>query len=305
MNLFNNLSRRYGQSCIEEVRSWEGKEHKLARYKCHLHFNLRCLSENIVPKGVKLNLKQFQSKTEKEILCKTHISIINCRVRHCNNIIKDLKSQITQIQDKIKGIMSSIDFNNITKQITKTKERVFTTTKTHQIKKFNFLKKTPAYRNTPVPDIIRKKWVINLSSKPLTDGEQSLLQKGPKFAVSSSRVPLTEYIAVAKRICDELGENTTGKDCTEIYQKTKEILQHYKKKKSFTRNITKEEKEAIKTLREDASHVVLTADKGVALVVMDKSQYVDKCMALLDDTKVYKPCKDTNKKLHRDIQETL
>ena len=28
-------------------------------------------------------------------------------------------------------------------------------------------------------------------------------------------------------------------------------------------------------------------------------------MALLDDTKVYKPCKDTTKKLHRDIQETL
>ena len=132
-----------------------------------------------------------------------------------------------------------------------------------------------------------------------------MLQKGPKFAVSSSRVPLTEYIAVTKRICDELGENATGKDCTEIYQKTKEILQHYKKKKSLTHNITNEEKEAIKTLREDASHMVLTADKGVALVVMDMSQYVTKCMALLDDTKVYKHCKDTTKELHRDIQETL
>ena len=85
----------------------------------------------------------------------------------------------------------------------------------------------------------------------------------------------------------------------------KEILQHYKKKKSFTLQHHQREKEAIKTLREDALHVVLTADKGVALVVMDKSQYVDKCMALLDDTKVYKPCKDTTKKLHRDVQETL
>ena len=162
--------------------------------------------------------------------------------------------------------MSNTDFDNITNQITKTKEKVFKTTKNcHQVKKLNFLKRTPAYRNTPVPDIIKKKWVINLSSKPLTDGEQSLLQKGPKFAVSSSRVPLTEYIAVTKRICDELGENTTGKDCTEIYQKTKEILQHYQKKKSHTCNITKEEREAINTLREDASHVVLTADKRSSL----------------------------------------
>ena len=47
MNLFNQLNQRYGQSYIEEVRSWEGKEQKLARHKCHLHFNLRCLSQNM------------------------------------------------------------------------------------------------------------------------------------------------------------------------------------------------------------------------------------------------------------------
>ena len=90
-----------------------------------------------------------------------------------------------------------------------------------------------------------------------------------------------------------------------FYQKTKEVLQHFKEKKGPTRNMTKEEWEAIKTLREDSSCVVLTVDKGVALVVMDKSQYIDKCMALLNDTKVYKPCKDTTKKLHRDVQESL
>ena len=106
------------------------------------------------------------------------------------------------------------------------------------------------------------------------------------------------------QICDELGENTTGKDCIEIYQKTKEILHHYKNKKRHSQH-TEEEQEAIKTLREDASCVILTADKGVALVVMDKSQYIDKCMTLLNDTKVYKPCRETTKKLHRDVQEAL
>ena len=90
--------------------------------------------------------------------------------------------------------------------IYKSKEKVFKITKSQQIKKFNHLQQQPRYRNMPVPDIIRKKWVINLSSKPLSDGEQSILQKGPKFAVSSSKVPITEYIAVTKRICDELGE---------------------------------------------------------------------------------------------------
>ena len=39
----------------------------------------------------------------------------------------------------------------------------------------------------------------------------------------------------------------------EIYQKTKEVLQHFKEKKGLGHNITKQEKEAIKTLREDSS----------------------------------------------------
>ena len=167
-------------------------------------------------------------------------------VRYCNRIIKKLQTHIDKIQTGIKNKFNNKDFKDIVEVIHKSREKVFKITKNHQIKKFNHLQQQPRYRNMPVPDIIRKKWVINLSSKPLSDGGQSILQKGPKFAVSSSKVPITEYIAVTKRICDELGENTTGKDCTEIYQKTKEVLQHFKEKKGPTRNITKQEKEAIK-----------------------------------------------------------
>ena len=99
----------------------------------------------------------------------------------------------------------------------------------------------------------------------------------------------TEYIAVTKQISDKLGENTDGVDCREYYQKIKDLLQDYKPKHASHPNITKEEREAIKTIKEDDTHVVLTADKGVAMVVMDKSSYVDKCMTLA------KPAKSTDK----------
>ena len=123
MNLFNQLNHRYGQSCIEEVRSWEGKEQKLARHKCHLHFNLRCLSQNIVPKG---DFKQFSMFQEKKIICKTHRSI-NSRVRYCNRIIKNLESHINKIKSNVKN-----KFNNkedIVEVIYKSKEKVFKITK--------------------------------------------------------------------------------------------------------------------------------------------------------------------------------
>ena len=125
INLFNNLNNRYGQSYIKEVRSWDGKEHKLAKYKCHLHFNPRCLSQKLFPKGVKLNIKQFQSFKEKQIICKTHRSILNSQVRNCNRIIKNLKSQINKIKANIKNTCNNRDFIDISNLIIKSKEKVF------------------------------------------------------------------------------------------------------------------------------------------------------------------------------------
>ena len=118
-------------------------------------------------------------------------------------------------------------------------------------------------------------------------------------------MPVTEYIAITKQICDRLGENTDGVDRSEYYQKTKDLLQDYKGKCVSHPNISKMEREAIKTLKEDNTHVVLTADKGVAMVVMHKSSYIDKCMALLQDTNVYQPCRDLTGQIHRQVQATL
>ena len=48
-------------------------------------------------------------------------------------------------------------------------------------------------------------------------------------------------------------------------------------------NISKEEWKAIKELRTDKECLILTADKGVALVVMDKKDYTQKMQQLLAD----------------------
>ena len=64
-------------------------------------------------------------------------------------------------------------------------------------------------------------------------------------------------------------------------------------------------------LREDHTRIVLTADKGVAMVVMDKQDYIDKALSLLSDTNTYKTIhKDPTTRLrnslitkHKDIKQ--
>ena len=77
-------------------------------------------------------------------------------------------------------------------------------------------------------------------------------------------------------------------------------------------NITAEEFKAIKELREDWSRIVLTMDKGVAMVIMDKQEYTDKAIWLLSDTNTYRTIlKDPTNKLKnkliailKDIKQT-
>ena len=50
-------------------------------------------------------------------------------------------------------------------------------------------------------------------------------------------------------------------------------------------NINRDEKKALKELREDNTRVIQSADKGVAMVVMDKEDYIRKAKDMLSQLK--------------------
>ena len=71
-------------------------------------------------------------------------------------------------------------------------------------------------------------------------------------------------------------------------------------------NITKAEHLALENLRKDKDHIIVTAYKGVTLVVMDKTEYITKCEALLQDNAVYQHLsKDTSPTIHKELIKIL
>ena len=120
-----------------------------------------------------------------------------------------------------------------------------------------------------------RKWVHNLSSTPLTDAQKKILSRGPNFAILPKNPPVGEYIASIENACTKL---IPGK-AEELRGEIKAIL---KKIKTPTNNITKEEKKALAELRRDSNKIILTAGKGVSLVVMNKEDYQKKALELLD-----------------------
>ena len=133
------------------------------------------------------------------------------------------------------------------------------------------------------------KWVINLSKVALTWAQRSLLEKGPNFAISPNNIPNLDYITAIETVCSKLKEE----DVAELRGEINGIL---KKGKIPKPNLDKEERIALNQLRKDKDRVILTVDKGVTMVVLDKEDYINKAKDLLN-TPAYKeiPKDPTNK----------
>ena len=118
------------------------------------------------------------------------------------------------------------------------------------------------------------KWVINLSKQKLTQGQISVLAKGPNFSIAPNNIPNLDYITTVETMCGKL----KAEDAMALRTDINALLRKAKIPKP---NLTKEERIGLTQLKKDQHRVVLTADKGVALVVMDKQEYISKAEALL------------------------
>ena len=54
---------------------------------------------------------------------------------------------------------------------------------------------------TTMSDITRTKWVMNLSSTPLTKTQETLLARGPNFEVVPKYSPRKDYSAAVEEVC--------------------------------------------------------------------------------------------------------
>ena len=134
------------------------------------------------------------------------------------------------------------------------------------------------------------KWVINLSSKHLTPAQRSVLAKGPNFAVTPKHPPNLEYITAIEAACTKLSQQDAEEHRANINQALR--ASHPPKA-----NLTKAQNLAIRELKKDRDYIVLTADKGEAMVIMDRKDYISKANNLLSQ--------NTYKTIQRDPTNTI
>ena len=117
-------------------------------------------------------------------------------------------------------------------------------------------------------------WVRNLSKTPLAKAQEQVLACGPNCTIIPKVTPVLEYIGAIEKAYQQLKQG----EAEELRGEIKSII---KKMPPPKPNISKEEHYAIHQLKKDTTRMVLTADKGVCLVVVDKEDYIKKSEELL------------------------
>ena len=126
------------------------------------------------------------------------------------------------------------------------------------------------------PYVDKTNWVVYLSCRSLSYSEKALPKKGLNFAVTPANIPATEIIAKVEAAARQL--DTEQADT--VRRALNGILQQAEPPEP---NITKEMRDALKSLKEDESIMVLPADKGRASVVMDTDTYRAKISTLIEN----------------------
>lgn len=154
--------------------------------------------------------------------------------------------------------------------------------------------------------------MVNLSSHELTEQQISLLTLGLKFTPTPSqnqedlikdtkeftrKLRLGEFFVDANTQNDDsIAKNKSNfmppRGRNQILDKCIDHLHTFAAASTTNHNVklnlTKSKQQALKELQQNSSIVIKEADKGGAIVIMDKDYYVEKISELLDDRNTYK-----------------
>ena len=133
--------------------------------------------------------------------------------------------------------------------------------------------------------IDKSKWVVNLSSKTLSPHEKHLQEKGLNISVTPKNIPTKDIVVKVETVV----KNLPIAEADNIRAKTSLVLQ---KASTPEDNVSKMQRQALYSLKEDKEITILPADKGRATVILNKEDYIKKCNDHLDSGPYIKLLKD-------------
>jgi hypothetical protein len=142
--------------------------------------------------------------------------------------------------------------------------------------------------------------VINLSNFETTSIHIQALTKGMKYSVTPRSLPIVDMVSGIEKGLHKLDDEFANQVRCELYRHI-----NREQKKYIKPNLTKEENLAIKQIRDNKDVITLEADKGGAIVLMNRAEYEIKLENILKGEDFEKLKDDPTTKIERKIYRVL
>ena len=139
---------------------------RLTHYKNHVIFNIRCKKLNVIPHSLSIR-SPVDSKAGHQIALKAGRAFVRERVRISEWNKREAAKEKQRLESGLRSIIGDKTFERFLCLVNKKYDRVFNRIKEGQRRKLEALV-SEKNTNEEQPSV-RKKWVVNMSSKVLTN----------------------------------------------------------------------------------------------------------------------------------------
>ena len=242
---------------------YDGTCSKLARYKNHSIFNLRCKKLQLIPPSLRVSCP-VRTREGFRIADRAGHAFVRERLKCSERQKRKLEEDRKWTEIGLRRQMGDEVFERFDQLTKKKTEQVFVLTRETQKRKLEALVEEKRDKHnsgkrgqaTEVSSGDKERWVINCSEHKLTDDETTVLQKGLNFAPAPRRIPRIEIISSIE---------STLKDCSNITEAElarSKIAGLLRKAQLPTPNISKAEAQAMAGLKKNNNIVIAAADVG-------------------------------------------
>ena len=189
-----------------------------------------------MPVSVRLkSTSNSRSKRVSEIIHRAEKQLLQDRIKCINGILWDSEGKLDRSRSRLLLLVTTTTIkDSCIEFINNVREARFIKMQNRQVNKFNRLviksntdrDGEASAQNRNISNQLQiannnnnqwqgsggsNRWVINLSDTPLTPAQESLLSKGPNYAIAPKNPPNVDYIATIETVCQKLTDQDAEK----------------------------------------------------------------------------------------------
>jgi len=137
-SLHSLIRKDYGKDCLKLTKDFEKTARKVANFRNHLRFTLRCLQADVIPRSAKLNsnIKGFRAE---KIIHNTERKLLNERVRQINYTIVKLNNKKLDISRALNDRLPRETYDRVSQFTEHAQLAQHENTKSRHVEKFGRL----------------------------------------------------------------------------------------------------------------------------------------------------------------------